>query len=74
MPRSYSVRLVSDVLRKKGFFFVSQTGSHAKYRKFGNPTLNVIVPIHSKDIRYGTFRSILRQSQLKENDFGDKMK
>lgn len=69
MPKPYPVRLVVAVLESKGFFFVSQTGSHAKYRKPGIPTLTVIVPIHGKEIRYGTFRSILRQANLSEDDF-----
>lgn len=69
MPKPFPVKLVIKVLESKGFFFVSQTGSHAKYRKKGKPTLNVIVPIHEKDIRYGTFRSILRQSKLNEENF-----
>ena len=69
MPKPYPLRLVIHVLESKGFFFVSQTGSHAKYRKEGNPTLDVIVPIHGKDIRYGTFKSILRQAKLKKEDF-----
>jgi len=69
MSKPYPFRLVIKVLEKKGFSFVSQTGSHAKYRRQGKPTLNVIVPIHEKDIRYGTFKSILRQSQLKESNF-----
>lgn len=72
MPKPFSVRLVIQVLEKSGFFFVSQTGSHAKYRKEGNPTLTVIVPIHEKEIRYGTFRSILRQSKLTESEFKKK--
>jgi len=69
MPRPFPAKLILKVLESKGFFFVSQTGSHAKYRKKGTPTLNVIVPIHEKDIRYGTFRSILRQANLSETDF-----
>ncbi|MFC1613077.1 type II toxin-antitoxin system HicA family toxin [Patescibacteria group bacterium] len=69
MPKPYSLRLIFNVLESKGFFFVSQTGSHAKYRQLGNVILTVIVPIHGKEIRYGTFRSILRQSKLKESDF-----
>lgn len=69
MPKPFPVKLVLKVLKKKGFFFVSQSDSHAKYRKKGNPTLNVIVPIHDKEIRHGTFRSILRQSGLTEDDF-----
>ncbi|MBP9760814.1 MAG: type II toxin-antitoxin system HicA family toxin [Candidatus Magasanikbacteria bacterium] len=69
MPKPYLLRLVVHVLESKGFFFVSQTGSHAKYRNNSNPQLTVIVPIHGKEIRYGTFRSILRQSGLEESDF-----
>jgi predicted RNA binding protein YcfA (HicA-like mRNA interferase family) len=48
MPRPYSTKLVVKVLESEGFFFISQTGSHAKYRKEGHPTLTVIVPIHGK--------------------------
>lgn len=69
MPKPYPVKLVLRVLKIKGFFFISQKGSHVKYRKNGQPTLTVIVPIHEKEIRYGTFRSILRQANLTEEDF-----
>ncbi|MBU1092052.1 type II toxin-antitoxin system HicA family toxin [Patescibacteria group bacterium] len=72
MPRPISLRLVVRTLENNNFFFISQTGSHAKYRKHGNSTTNVIVPIHEKEIRHGTFRSILRQSKLKEEDFRKK--
>jgi len=54
------------VLQEKGFFFVSQKGSHAKFRK---GELTVIVPMHGKETPYGIFRSILRQSKLTEGDF-----
>jgi len=74
MPKPYPLRLVIKVLQEKGFFFVSQTGSHAKYRKEGSPTLTVIVPIHGKEVRYGTFRSILRQSKLPQSDFDNEEK
>jgi len=69
MSRPYPVKLVLKVLENKGFFFVSQTGSHAKYRKLGKPVLTVMVPIHEKEIRFGTFKSILRQSRLRREDF-----
>lgn len=69
MPKPYLLKIIIKVLEMKGFFFVSQKGSHAKYRKIGNPTLTVIVPIHGKEIPYGTFCSILRQAHLTEDDF-----
>lgn len=70
MPKLFSSRNIIKVLNRRGFIFISQRGSHAKYRKAGRGgTFTVIVPINKKEIPYGTFRSILRQSQLKERDF-----
>ena len=66
MPRPALLRLVLRILRYHGFEAVSQKGSHIKFRKGG---LTVIVPTHGKEIPYGTFRSILRQSKLSEEDF-----
>lgn len=60
MHRPIPAQVILRVIQKKGFFFVSQTGSHAKYRKLGNPILNVIMPIHGKEVPHRTFRSILR--------------
>ncbi|MBU0647261.1 type II toxin-antitoxin system HicA family toxin [Patescibacteria group bacterium] len=72
MLKPYLLRVVLKVLLDKGFFFVSQNGSHAKYRCHHNPSLTVIIPIHGKEIQYGTFRSILRQAKLNEDDFRKK--
>lgn len=70
MPKPYPIRTVIKVLESQGFVFYSQKGSHAKYRKrAGSKILTVIVPIHNKEIPYGTFRSILRQSHLEEKCF-----
>lgn len=69
MPKLYSSRWISKILEENGFYFVSQKGSHGKYRKNGNPTLTVILPMSKKEIPQGTFRSILRQANLQESDF-----
>ena len=69
MPKLYSSAFIAKVLMKNGFLNVSQKGSHAKYRKTGNPTLTVILPMERKEIPQGTFRSILRQANLVESDF-----
>lgn len=69
MPKLYSSVEIIKVLLKHSFYFVSQKGSHAKYRKSGNPVLTVIVPAGKKEIPYGTFKSIVRQSALTEEDF-----
>lgn len=72
MPKLYSSKQIVKVLRKHKFFYVFQKGSHIKYRKYGKPTLTVIIPANHKEIPYGTFRSILRQSHLQESDFKKK--
>lgn len=69
MPKLYSSRDIVKVLEKRGFTFVSQRGSHLKYRKFGKRALTVIVPASKRQIPIGTLRSILRQSNLSEDDF-----
>ena len=69
MPKLYSSSDIIKVLQRKGFIYVSQRGSHVKFRKFGRPVLTVIVPANRKEIPFGTFKSILRQANLTENDF-----
>ncbi len=69
MPKLYSSSHIIKIIQNKGFVYISQRGSHAKFRKIGKPTLTVIVPANRKEIPFGTFRSILRQSGLVEKDF-----
>jgi predicted RNA binding protein YcfA (HicA-like mRNA interferase family) len=69
MPKLYSSKAIEKVLLSHGFCYVSQKGSHQKFRKDGNPVLTVILPANRKEIPYGTFKSIIGQSQLKEEDF-----
>jgi predicted RNA binding protein YcfA (HicA-like mRNA interferase family) len=69
MPKLYSSSFIIKILLKNGFVLISQKGSHAKYRKTGTPTLTVIVPSPRKEIPYGTFKSILKQAMLQEDDF-----
>jgi predicted RNA binding protein YcfA (HicA-like mRNA interferase family) len=69
MPKLYSSHEILQVLLKHGFVFVSQKGSHVKYRKTGTPTLTVIIPTERKQVPTGTFHSILRQSALTKDDF-----
>ena len=56
MPKLYSSEQIVKTLEAEGFGFVSQRGSHAKYRESGSPTLTVIVPAGHKEIPRGTFR------------------
>lgn len=69
MPKLYSSSVIEKVLLRNGFIFISQKGSHAKFRKIGTPTLTVILPMAKREIPFGTFRSILRQAILSEEKF-----
>lgn len=68
MPRRLSSGDVIRVLQEHGFGFVTQRGSHAKYK---NATGRIaIVPHPKKELPIGTTRSIIRQSGLTPADFG----
>ena len=69
MPNYYSSKHIIKILQQQGFLFISQKGSHIKYKKKGNPSLIAIIPANKKEIPYGTFRSILKQTQLSEKLF-----
>jgi len=69
MPKLYSSKNIVATLERNGFFFVSQKGSHMKFHKDGSEKLTVIVPANRREIPYGTFKSILRQSKLIEDNF-----
>ena len=66
MTKLYSSQKIINTLLRNGFIFVSQRGSHQKYRKEDK---TVIVPAPRKEITIGTFRSILRQSGLNPDQF-----
>jgi predicted RNA binding protein YcfA (HicA-like mRNA interferase family) len=57
------------VLEKNGFSKVRQRGSHIVMQKaLQDTTITVPVPDH-KELRIGTLRSIIRQSQLPRSSF-----
>jgi len=66
MTKLPSSHKIISTLIQNGFILVSQRGSHQKYRKEDK---TVIVPAPRKEIPIGTFRSIIRQSGLSQNDF-----
>jgi predicted RNA binding protein YcfA (HicA-like mRNA interferase family) len=66
MSKLYSSSHIVKILLSNGFAFISQKGSHKKYRKGSRI---VIVPHPKKEIPIGTFRSIIRQSGLNLGDF-----
>lgn len=59
-----TVKFVIDLLKKNGFVFKSQKGSHMKFEKEGKI---VVVPNHgSKGIEKGTYHNILKQAGVDE--------
>jgi predicted RNA binding protein YcfA (HicA-like mRNA interferase family) len=70
MPKLYSSQQIVKVLEREGFAFVSQRGSHVKYRRIDSDIVfTVIIPAGRKQVPRGTFRSILRQGGLDESTF-----
>ena len=70
MPKPIALKIIIKVLTEKGFVFVRQKGSHARYRKKNSKkTVNVTLKTTKKEVPYGTFRSIVLQSGLREEDF-----
>lgn len=60
-----------DILAKHGFQAVRERGSHpavAGQKKTESSTITVPVPNH-KEIRIGTLKSIIRQSQVTSKEF-----
>jgi mRNA interferase HicA len=51
------------LLRKNGFVFTRQSGSHAIFRN-DEKKLKVTVPMHTKDIRKGTLHAILKDAEI----------
>ena len=59
--KSVKPRQIIKVLEKNGFVFIRQKGSHRLYRRY---QLRVTVPYHTKDLKPGTLRSILKQAGI----------
>jgi predicted RNA binding protein YcfA (HicA-like mRNA interferase family) len=51
-------------LERAGFVFKRQSGSHRMYAHPDQPGNIVVVPVHTKDLKKGTLKSILRQANL----------
>jgi len=67
MVKLLSSAKVVDLLLAHGFSFVSQKGSHIKYRDAHAHT--VIIPAGRREIPRGTLGSIIRQSGLAKELF-----
>jgi predicted RNA binding protein YcfA (HicA-like mRNA interferase family) len=68
MAKLLSSAEVVAILLAHGFVFVSQKGSHIKYRNAATGR-TVIVPAGRREIPRGTLASIIRQSGLPREPF-----
>lgn len=67
--RILSGREVCDILSRHGFVQVRQRGSHVvMQKKIPGSTITVPVPNHN-ELKRGTLKSIIRQSQLPSSEF-----
>lgn len=71
MPRAnLSSKDVERVLRRNGFQLVSQKGSHQQFKGIAEgKKRRVTVLANKKDFDIKTFRSMVRQSGLREEEF-----
>lgn len=53
---------VLRILQKEGFFVQRSSGSHFVLKHPDRPRLRVTLPVHNRDLKKGTLRSILDQS------------
>ncbi|MGN1083379.1 MAG: type II toxin-antitoxin system HicA family toxin [Lachnospiraceae bacterium] len=53
-----------SLLRKNHFIIINQNGSHVKLKNL-ETGVQVIVPLHCKDLKKGLEHAILRQAGLK---------
>ena len=67
MPKLYSSTEIEKVLKQLGYSFISQKGSHGKFK---NKTGNIVIlPMNKKEIPIGTFKSILKQINISLEEF-----
>ena len=66
-PKLYSSWEIEFGLQKLRLSFISQKGSHGKFKNSAGRV--VILPMHKREIPTGTFKSILRQMGITQEDF-----
>jgi predicted RNA binding protein YcfA (HicA-like mRNA interferase family) len=66
MPKTprYTAKEIIKLLQDDGWFEVSQSGSHKKFRH-NTKTGIVVVPMHDGNVKIGTQSNILKQAGLK---------
>ncbi len=57
-----------QLLRAKGFYVDRQSGSHVILKTPSDPAKRVVVPLHNKSLKTGTFLGILRQAGVNKDE------
>ena len=65
---SLKPKQVISALERAGFLFRRQRGSHARLFHPGT-NRQVTIPVHNRDMKVGTLRSILKQARLSDEEF-----
>jgi predicted RNA binding protein YcfA (HicA-like mRNA interferase family) len=65
MPKTprYTAKQLMKMLEAYGWYVVSQSGSHRKFKRCGL-TETIILPIHSGDLGTGLTKKIMKQAGL----------
>lgn len=61
-------RQLIRVLEKRGWKLVRSKGSHHHFRHPNSPNL-VVVPVHARDIKWGTLSGILSDAGVSREEF-----
>ena len=56
-------------LQKAGFYIHHQTGSHIVMKHPANHRVRPVIPMHNKDLKRRTLRSIVSQADLSIEEF-----
>ena len=62
---------VIRALKRAGFVFKRQTGSHQTYIHPERPHKVVTVPYHATDLKKSTLKNILRQAEMRVDELID---
>jgi len=68
LPRISGKDLVKALL-KAGFYIARSKGSHHLLKSEINTNVRITIPVHSKELKRGTLRSIIRQTGLSVEEF-----
>ena len=68
MPKIYTPKQVISKFKKLGFIEDRQSGSHKIFYK-PDSKQRAVIPYHLKELPKGTFKAILRESKVSQEEF-----